>query len=529
MTIGKTSLVLFMLGWSTATVAQESVRQIEGSGQFDKYLTPGLLDRWIIEGEKGETVIAQVLTNQFDPILELAVPGEKESEVLFAIDDEGSESRFSIRLPETGEYSIRVHAFEYKGGGNYSLQIRRFHATPLRIGETVVGTIDREGKGYHWFQAQTDQVVKIDLTGTSSRSWELLDGKGRPIEDWAGAAAIEEDGVHSLVISADPGSRYELVVREARQRELNAGEEVVGRLSRSEMDVWNVEGNPGDFRLITVQQQGQVDARLLYAARERTDVERIASPSELPEITFLPVASKGSYLRFAAVLGRQGRYRLQLAAESTVSYRLDMRDPTLPIAAGQNLTGTLPVGGSGFYRFRAAAGQLVSASLRSDEFDPTLRLYSDRGELIAKNDDGAGGLGSLITHMVVREGAYLLHAASLGDGGGGKYELELRDRKLDELRIDGRGTGTIELGATDFWAFTGTENQTVLLSVRSSVCNPAVSLYSPEGVQLASDDDGGVGTDSLLAARLPKTGRYTIWVRSERGAGDYTLRLIDGE
>ena len=69
----------------------------------------------------------------------------------------------------------------------------------------------------------------------------------------------------------------------------------------------------------------------------------------------------------------------------------------------------------------------------------------------------------------------------------------------------------------------------MLLSVRSSTCNPTVRLYSPEGVRLASDDDGGVGTYSLLAIELPKTGRYTIKVSSTRGTGEYTLRLIDGK
>ena len=82
---------------------------------------------------------------------------------------------------------------------------------------------------------------------------------------------------------------------------------------------------------------------------------------------------------------------------------------------------------------------------------------------------------------------------------------------------------------TDFWTFTGKENRTVLINARSSVCNPTVTLYGPEGVRLASDDDGGVGTDSLLAVKLPKTGRYTVWVSSKRGAGEYSIRLIDGD
>jgi hypothetical protein len=234
-------------------------------------------------------------------------------------------------------------------------------------------------------------------------------------------------------------------------------------------------------------------------------------------------------VRFSAILGRQGRYQLQLVAESDASYSLEASDPTLPIATGQDLAGTLPVGGSAFYSFHAAPAQLFSARLRSDQFDPTLSLYNDRGDLIAENDDGDGSAGSLITHMIVGKGTYRLHVASLGYGGGSDYKLSLRERKLGELEIDGRATGRLGLNSTDFWTFEETENQTVLLSVRSPVCNPTVSLYSPEGVRLADDDDSGVGTDSLLAVKLLKTGRYTIWISAERGAGEYTLRLIDGD
>ena len=107
--------------------------------------------------------------------------------------------------------------------------------------------------------------------------------------------------------------------------------------------------------------------------------------------------------------------------------------------------------------------------------------------------------------------------------------MALREQKLKELKMGGRGKGLLQLNSTDFWSFEGEEGKTVLLSVRSSVCDPSLSLHSPDGVQIASDDNSGVGTDSLLAVKLPKTGRYTVWISSGRGAGDYGLRLIDGD
>ena len=57
--------------------AQESVRELGGPGQYSKFLTPGQLDRWVFEGEKGETIIAHVASKEFDPILELAKTGEQ--------------------------------------------------------------------------------------------------------------------------------------------------------------------------------------------------------------------------------------------------------------------------------------------------------------------------------------------------------------------------------------------------------------------------------------------------------------------
>jgi hypothetical protein len=44
-----------------------------------------------------------------------------------------------------------------------------------------------------------------------------------------------------------------------------------------------------------------------------------------------------------------------------------------------------------------------------------------------------------------------------------------------------------------------------------------------------SSDRGGETIGTLLAVKLPKTGRYTAWITCRRGAGDYTARLIDGD
>src|SRR5262245_32079993 len=83
-------LVAFLL-LPVAAVVQEGVRKLEGPGKYSKHLTPGQLDSWLFQGEKGETVLAYVATKEFDPVLELALKGDKEDKVLLEADDEGSE------------------------------------------------------------------------------------------------------------------------------------------------------------------------------------------------------------------------------------------------------------------------------------------------------------------------------------------------------------------------------------------------------------------------------------------------------
>jgi hypothetical protein len=199
----------------------------------------------------------------------------------------------------------------------------------------------------------------------------------------------------------------------------------------------------------------------------------------------------------------------------------------VPIAWGKEVGGSLPVSGAAFYSFQAMPGQLFQASLASLKFAPVLRLFDMDGRVVVSSD--ADGSEGRITHMVVKEGLYRLQVSSLGDGGSGDFRLTLTETKLKELQIGGRGQGTVQPGATDFWAFAGQEGKTVFLNVRSAAFEPTVSLRSPDGVHLAVDNKGNAATGNLIAVKLPRTGRYTVWVSSRRGAGEYAVRLIDGD
>jgi hypothetical protein len=522
------SAVLFA-GLSTCPVthAQESVRDLTGA-QNSKFLTPNQLDRWLFEGEKGETIIAHVASKDFDPILGIARADVKDDKPFLDVDDPGSESRFAFRLPDKGKFEIRVNAVKFQGGGNYTLRVQRFQASPLSIGKPLVATLDHDGKGYHYFPGVKDRILVPEVLGASAEQWKVLDSKGREAKKWAGTAYVETDGEGYVVVSGQPNQRYDLVVREAKRHDLVEGKEQPGTLLRGEMDNWSFQGKPGDFRFYEIEKTGEVQARLVFAPAD-TSAEQRLSQDERPEIEFLPVASRSGKLRIVAILGREGRYQLQLVAASSTTYRLTTRDSSVPLAIGKAGAGELPVGGAVFYRFQATAGQLLQMALTSQKFVPQLRLYDVHGTLLADSGNNPDTQTAHITHMVVSGGMYRLQVASVGDGGGGEFRQELNEATVEELKLGDRGKGTLGAGETDFRVFDAKEGQTVFLSVRSPSFDPAVSIRGPDGVLLVAENRGTAGTGSLLAIKLPKAGRYVVWIGSRRGAGGYTVRLIDGD
>src|SRR5271156_1848410 len=121
----RTPLVLAaVLFFSPAAFAQENARDLTRPGEFTKFLTRGQTDTWAFDGEKDETIVVKVETREFDSIAGLSVSEAKRDKLLLEVDDEGTNSGFSLRLPQKGHYKIRVRAFKNEASGNYSLEVQ---------------------------------------------------------------------------------------------------------------------------------------------------------------------------------------------------------------------------------------------------------------------------------------------------------------------------------------------------------------------------------------------------------------------
>ena len=204
------------------------------------------------------------------------------------------------------------------------------------------------------------------------------------------------------------------------------------------------------------------------------------------------------------------------------------------------MTGLLePVGDIDAYAFSGEAGQVVSISLTSEDFDPYLELeFND--ELIAMDDDGGEERNSLLEDFVLPlSGEYVVRVRSYEDGESGSYSLSLAEAVSPFVARGELGAGSIEgileAGQIHFYTLSFETASQIQIDLISEEFDPFLALYAGNGVEdrleenlLVTDDDGGVDRNSLLEGVI-EPGSYLLEVRSyaSEEEGIYTLSLVE--
>ncbi len=205
------------------------------------------------------------------------------------------------------------------------------------------------------------------------------------------------------------------------------------------------------------------------------------------------------------------------------------------------------------YRFEAQAGERVTVTVESDDFDAILWVTGP-GSFSEFNDD-AEGKNPRISATVPAAGSYTAIVNSFGAGATvGNYRIRLQRGSsatgssttpttpaatssatiVPGRTINGRlqaGDQTHSDGSyLDYYTFNGRAGQTVTIRLNASDFDPYLFLTGPNNFSESNDDADG-GSNSRLTVRLPANGSYRIAVNSYgTGAkeGDYTLSLVDG-
>lgn len=169
--------------------------------------------------------------------------------------------------------------------------------------------------------------------------------------------------------------------------------------------------------------------------------------------------------------------------------------------------------------------------------DPYLYLFGPDGQVVAQDDDSAGGLDAMLQHRLAVDGEYVIVATSFGARETFAYELTLdcddADPDLPEpTPIGCNETIITELSPTDatgfrspdhfydHYEFDVEEGDVVTISMSSSEGDSYLLVLDETGEIVAEDDDGGEGVDALLRNLELDAGTYSI-IATSFGPGGF--------
>lgn len=510
-------------------VAQDTVREVRGSGWKQKFLTRDLTDTWKFEGRPGMWVTAVVKSNEFDPTLQLVrIVADEPEEVLVLEerDDAGSQSRITRRLSEAGKYELRVFAFERRGGGNYSLRVDRFQSRRLTLGLRAKIAVEEQPAVAFWFEAKRGDILTWNNRGPLyGCEFYSYDGRDlRRLSLWKQVLTIGKSGEFCVRLRGDPAVTSEFWIEAAARSRLVVDSSDRFRLAPKELRVFELKAKRRDFRLLQLFHQQPVHVRLVYLGPENYGLN---GSGNTRAVTWLPVVSKGEYFHWGFVTRAAGRFQFLVKSNGPDATELEIKLQAreAAIAPGDDVEGQLEVGSAVFHSFTGRPGQRIEVGLSSNSFDPVLRLTNRDGAQVARDDNGGKALASRLRLLIPSAGTYRFQVSSVGNGGGGGYRLRFREVQVPEIAPGQTRTGKIVQGEKSYWRIRGKRGQELLFLTRSTV-DTSLELFLPDGRRLQHDDNGGVGNNSLLAVRLPGDGVYTVGIGS-RGTGSYRLRIIE--
>ncbi|MCW5826835.1 MAG: PPC domain-containing protein, partial [Gemmatimonadaceae bacterium] len=474
---------------------------------------------WYFEGRAGQRVTLNLRSAEFDTYLHVAQVGGKQ---VLATDDDsggGTNARITLALPANGMYAVVANALRPNGRGRYTLEMR-------------------DGSSIDW-TAMTDRDVLA-----VADSFPAL-AAGQPVRGTLSARSpVRTDNT--------PFNGYVLQGR--------AGETVQIDMEASGFDAYLSIGIAGTDSIIGNDDDGGggTNARLTvtFPRTGRYVVMANAIGKDARGDYTLRVGAGRAHVEIAEVLAARPAAPQMLRIGQTARGRLAESDPVL-----RDRTAF----GTWFYEGRA--GEQVTITMKSADFDAFLHLGVQGGTAtLATDDDGAGGTDARITQILPRDGVYVIIANMLRPGSTGAYTLEVTSggapsggaasgggvaaatrsamsnaavlaMPVDPARRITVGTPvTGSLGADsctltddspfDAWYLEGRAGERVVITLRSSDFDAYVHI-GRHGEQrlLANDDDSGGNTDSQLSFTFPANGTYVILANTFAAGASGRYRL----
>jgi len=192
----------------------------------------------------------------------------------------------------------------------------------------------------------------------------------------------------------------------------------------------------------------------------------------------------------------------------------------------------------------AQAGENIEVTLASSAFDAVVYVLDTNSELLAQDDDSAGGTNARVSFTVPTSGEYSLVVNSYEPDALGQYTLTVH-RGADVAAAPAlQGAGDTIQGTLDasndvmddgsryaLHLIEAAAGESLDVTMTSSAFDAYLLIVDANGNTIAEDDDSAGGTNARVSVTAPSAGTYTI-VANSYGAdatGPYTISVVRGE
>ena len=484
-------------------------------------------------GSKGDTVAVDLSSDDFDANLLIA---DASGNSLARNDDGGEKcnARLTFVPPAAGNYRVYANSSAQAELGEYKLTLTR---GPVRAAADTVC------RGFGRVAGMID--VGQTITGNLTSDDPELTSDSTYYQRW--------------ILPVKPNQAFTV------------------DLESTDFDafVWLTRGR-GDKIIDNDDGGGGCNARLVYTAQDDHPLRIVVNTASRPRRQtgrFTLRVKEGQ-----STTETKGNCRFTSGASAAQTAQGSQNASVPAIRVGEAITGSLTSSDSLYpdnsyfklYQFTAAAGQVITIDLSSDDFDPVLIVRGDDLDASIINDDGGPGCSARISRSFPSRGPYRLLVNTTADPAKqtGRFSLSITQgskpvqetggnadcqapRRATTATAGGTSAHAIAIGQTQQgslsrsdvlltsdstyaqpWTIQGRAGTTITIDLESDAFDAYLFLRGPgiSGGRDFQDDDAGGNCHARLTATFPQNGEYEIVVNSadHYATGAFSLSVTSG-
>ena len=478
-------IFIALLSWQVQAQDETLTYGLTVTGEINN-ATPRLT--YTFDGLRGEVISIRlnVTRGDLDPVMSIL---DADGKIVSSLDD-GDGSRVpslpSLRIPQSGRYSIVVGRFGYALGttnGGFELNVDRVgvssaSGTMLRYGDQIINSIsDMEPQLYYSFQAQRGDIIDVRMrrvSGDLDAYLQIVSGDAQvladnddtpgqttPFDAEVRRLVIEQTGTYVIVASrygqaaGTSSGNFVLILETADDsglgnspetaQPLQPGESTDGALTNTRFTQYYVF-NAQENDLISVRMSRTTGALDSLVAITDENFQELVSDDDSAggqnaQIGQFVIPADGTYYVIATRFDRD-------AGTTTGGYSLELVDlgnafDEIPagvtrIGYGSTVTGAITENTlEALYAFYGEEGDVITVSMNNvdGDLDPLVSILdSEQRSLVSDDDGGTGQNANIARFEIPASGTYYVRASRFsGEPPGnpnttGTYNLTLARR-----------------------------------------------------------------------------------------------------